>query len=161
EAVPAVPLGPGAEALEVLRIADEVVLAGYVGDVPNLGPLENLHDRVELAGCGEVGQVAGVDQQVRALREPVDLVDGGLGRGGAATSLSGSWEKPMWLSLTWTKEKLSPAGRSCPRPKARDERRPPPTVQTRPVPAQAMHSRNPRRSMPSASQSPLLHSVIS
>jgi RNA polymerase sigma-70 factor (ECF subfamily) len=55
--------------------------------------------------------------------------------------------KPIWLSLICTKV-ISPLGSPvCPGlPNARELSRPPPTVQTTPVPAQAMHSRNPRRS---------------
>src|SRR5258707_132699 len=56
--------------------------------------------------------------------------------------------KPMWLSLIWTKVKSLPLAISAalaapPRPSARGT--PPLTVQTMPVPAQAMHFSNPRR----------------
>ena len=64
--------------------------------------------------------------------------------------LYGSLPNPMWLSLIWTNEKL-PAPPAVPWPKARDERIPPPTDQIRPVPAQAMHFKKPRRSTPSPS----------
>src|SRR5262249_26410074 len=69
----------------------------------------------------------------------------------ARTSGFASPLKPMWLSLIWTKRK-SPAA-SWPVvgwASARDERTPPATVQTSPVPAQVMHSRKPRRLRPSA-----------
>ena len=65
EAVPALALGPLAEPLEVLRpVADDVVLAWHVEDLVDLDPLEDLGDGVELLGRREVGEVAGVDQEV-------------------------------------------------------------------------------------------------
>src|SRR5262249_41902742 len=55
----------------------------------------------------------------------------------------------MWLSLIWIKVKSPlPAARVW-FPKARDDKIPLLTVQASPVPAQAIHSRNPRRSIPS------------
>jgi hypothetical protein len=56
----------------------------------------------------------------------------------------------MWLSLICTKVKSAcPAPRGS-APKTRDDSTPPLTLQINPVPAQAMHSRNPRRSTPSS-----------
>src|SRR5206468_3510490 len=72
----------------------------------------------------------------------------------ARTSGLASPLKPMWVSLIWTKRK-SP-GEPCPLvgwASARDDRTPPATVQTSPVPAQAMHSRKPRRFRPSPADS--------
>ena len=68
EAIPAFPLGFLAESLEVLRVvADDVVLAGHIEDLTGLHPLEDLCDGVELIGCREMGEVAGVDQKVGRL----------------------------------------------------------------------------------------------
>src|SRR5580658_10735707 len=69
-----------------------------------------------------------------------------------ASGLNGL-EKPMWLSLTWTK--LNGAARrvaaAASRPIAAGA--PPASVQTRPAPAQLMHFSNPRRLSPPASSS--------
>src|SRR5262249_5618314 len=74
----------------------------------------------------------------------------------AVTSVFGGRLKPMWLSLIWTKRKslvVAAAGCGSALPALSSTglqpRMPPLTVQNRPVPAQAMHLRNPRRSMPS------------
>src|ERR1700692_2764065 len=69
----------------------------------------------------------------------------------AVTSGLAGLLKPMCLSLICTKLKspLLPALRSAVLANARDTGMPPLMVQTRPVPAHAMHFRNPRRSMPS------------
>src|SRR5690349_16293816 len=72
----------------------------------------------------------------------------------AATSRFGSFEKPMWLSLIWTKVK-SPGAEDAAgaagagSPNVRDDSTPPLTLQTTPAPTHAMHLRKPRRSMPS------------
>ena len=141
--------GPLAEPLEVLAVvADDVVLAGHVEDLADLDPLEDLGDGVELLRLREVGEVAGVDQEVGRLRQRVDPGHGLLERGGHV-ACSASLLKPMWLSLIWTNEK-SAAGRSLSGSgRKRPDGTPPPTVQSTPVPTHAMHLRNPRRSMPS------------
>src|SRR5262249_32955171 len=78
-------LGPLTEPLEVLRaVADDVVLAGHGEDPTDLDPLEDLGDGVELLGGGEVGEVAGVDQEVGSSRQRVDPGHGLLERGGAS-----------------------------------------------------------------------------
>ena len=69
----------------------------------------------------------------------------------AVTSGLAGLLNPMWLSLICTKVKSAPLPASLPWPlaKARDTGMPPLMVQTKPVPAHAMHFRNPRRSTPS------------
>src|SRR3989440_282329 len=69
----------------------------------------------------------------------------------AVTSRLAGLLKPMWLSLICTKLKSPPlpALRSAVLANARDIGMPPLMVQTNPVPAHAMHFRNPRRSTPS------------
>ena len=62
-----------------------------------------------------------------------------------ASGLAG-FEKPMWLSDTWMKEKLASAAFA--EPMRREEGTPPATVQTIPLPAQSMHFRVCRRSSP-------------
>jgi hypothetical protein len=68
----------------------------------------------------------------------------------AGTSGFASLLKPMWLSLICTK--LNPAS-WCPSwfvaPNSRDVGIPPDSVQTNPVPAQAMHFKKPLRAKPS------------
>src|SRR6202034_1260571 len=73
----------------------------------------------------------------------------------AVTSGLAGLLKPMWLSLIWTKVKSPPLPplRCAVLANARDDGMPPLIVQTSPVPAHAMHFRNPRRSMPSLSRS--------
>src|SRR5690242_14145637 len=66
-----------------------------------------------------------------------------------SASLLASPLKPMCVSLICTKLKPRAGSAAEAGLKARDERTPPVTVQTSPVPAQAMHCRNPRRSTPS------------
>ena len=86
----------------------------------------------------------------------------------SATSRFGSRLKPRWLSLTCTKVKLagaaafSPPARPCRLSGSTREqpRMPPLTAQTMPVPAQAMHFRNPRRSTPSLLGSLMIRSFI-
>ena len=56
--------------------------------------------------------------------------------------------KPIWLSLICTKVKPSAADAAKASPRAIPRGTPPETVQTRPVPAQAMHFKSPRRFMP-------------
>src|SRR5208337_4197974 len=67
-----------------------------------------------------------------------------------ASGLAG-FEKPMWLSEIWTKEKLPSAALA--EPIRREAGTPPATVQTTPVPAQSMHLRVCRRSSPPAKSS--------
>ncbi len=67
----------------------------------------------------------------------------------AVTSVFAALLKPMWLSLICTKLK-SPGFPACVfSPKTRDTGTPPARVQISPVPAHAIHCRNPRRSIPS------------
>ena len=149
EAVPAVPFCAFAVALEVqLSVVDgRVVLAGHVEDLPAGG--ENLIERVELRRFGGMREVAGVYQEVWGVGGSINLAQCGL-KGCAVTSVFAALLKPMWLSLIWTNEKSDCADVRADSPKAREVGTPPLKVQTRPVPAQAMHLRNPRRSMPSA-----------
>src|ERR1700691_4407034 len=69
----------------------------------------------------------------------------------AVTSGLAGLLKPMWLWVIWTQTKSPPLPplRSAALATARDDGMPPLIVQTSPVPAHAMHFRNPRRSMPS------------
>src|SRR5215831_21042368 len=57
--------------------------------------------------------------------------------------------KPMCVSLICTKLKSRRGSAAVAGRRVRDRRTPPVAVQTSPVPAQAMHCRNPRRSTPS------------
>ena len=61
-----------------------------------------------------------------------------------ASGLNGL-EKPMWLSLTCTKLNGAALRVAAPASSAIPAGTPPARVQTRPVPAQVMHFRNPRR----------------
>ena len=55
---------------------------------------------------------------------------------------------PMWVSLICTKLQLPSSAASAVRgPRLRERGTPPASVQTRPVPVQAMHERKSRRSM--------------
>src|SRR5437588_12784387 len=67
----------------------------------------------------------------------------------AVTSVFAGLLKPMWLSLICTKLKSALFSPRSPRPSACDTGTPPAKVHTRPVPAHAMHFKNPRRSIPS------------
>ena len=58
------------------------MLAGHVEDLADLDLLEDLGDGVELLGRREVGEVAGVDQEIGPLRQGVDPGHGLLERGG-------------------------------------------------------------------------------
>jgi hypothetical protein len=42
------------------------------------GALQNLIERIEFGGFSRVAQVASVDDEIRLLRQSVDLIDGGL-----------------------------------------------------------------------------------
>ena len=59
-----------------------------------------------------------------------------------ATSLFGSFEKPMWLSLIWTKVKSPLPASAVSAPSRRDVSTPPVSVQATPAPTQAMHSQH-------------------
>jgi hypothetical protein len=64
------------------------------------------------------------------------------------TSGLAALSNPIWESLSWAKVSPSASAASaCPISRARGT--PPATVQTSPVPAQAMQRRKPRRSIPS------------
>src|SRR5262245_38445074 len=81
----------------------------------------------------------------------------------ATTSLFASLLNPMWLSLICTKLRSAPAAAdaaSAGRLSVCDLRIPPVIVQRTPVPAQAMHLRKPRRSIPSVSKFCLIMSDI-
>src|SRR5262245_54658893 len=80
EALPARPDTPLAETLkiELAIIAGYVVLAGNIEDLLLSQALQYLIERVKLAGSGQVGKIARVDDEVRLLLEPVDLLDGDL-----------------------------------------------------------------------------------
>jgi hypothetical protein len=67
----------------------------------------------------------------------------------AVTSGFAGLLKPMWLSLIWAKLKPPASLATDCWPNALELARPAPIVHTTPVPAQAMHSRKPRRSIPS------------
>ena len=78
EAVPAVAAGARAERLAILlaRVVDRVVFTGHGEHVRRVQPGQHLLDLIELIGRGQVGEVAGVDHEVRCVAEAVDLVDG-------------------------------------------------------------------------------------
>src|SRR5262249_24734051 len=76
------------------------------------------------------------------------------------TSLFGSLPKPIWLSLIWTNEKSFDSARLTSWPNTRAAGSPPFMVHNRPVPAHAMHFKNPRRSTPSTFEMFFNSSVI-
>ena len=98
-------------------------------------------------------EIAGVQHELR--RNGSALMRAIVSRNVAATSWFAGFLNPMWLSLICTKFSV-PAGAAsagapgvvC--PSARDVSTPPLRDQSTPVPAQAMHFKKPRRSMPSA-----------
>src|SRR5207302_570828 len=101
-------------------------------------PLDVLLEPVELS-LPKVPKAAGPRALIRAMacsKVP-------------SASLLASPLNPMCVSLICTKLKSRAGSAAEAGLKARDERMPPAAVQTRPVPAQAMHCRKPRRSMPS------------
>ena len=63
---PRVP-APNACAVLLAGVVDRVVFAGHGEDVRRVQPGQHLLDLVELVGCGQVGQVAGVDHEVRGV----------------------------------------------------------------------------------------------
>ena len=82
-------------------------------------------------------------------RQGVDPGHGLLERGGHALLVRVLAEPDVAVADLDEREAARPRPARLPWPNARDERTPPPAVQTSPVPAQAMHLRNPRRSTPS------------
>src|SRR5512132_3044879 len=78
EAVPAVSLFAVAVVFEVTSraVVEHVVLAGDVVDTLDLDVLEKLGGGVELLGLGQVGNVAGVNDEGRPRRYRIDLLDG-------------------------------------------------------------------------------------
>src|SRR5436305_356377 len=76
----------GAEAQHAAKAlggdGEGVVLAGDVEALAGPGAAHDLVDGVELRRLGEVGEVAGVDEQVRRRGQSVDAVDGKLEGGG-------------------------------------------------------------------------------
>ena len=71
------PTDSRAEGAPVLlpRVVDRVVFAGHGEDMRRLQAAQHLLHLVELAGGGQVGEVAGVDDEIRCVAEVVDLVD--------------------------------------------------------------------------------------
>ena len=67
----------GAEDAAVLltRVVDRVVLAGHGEHVRRLQAAQHLLRLVELVGGGQVGEVAGVNDEIRCVAEVVDLID--------------------------------------------------------------------------------------
>ena len=128
----------------------DVVLAWHVEDLADLDPLEDLGDGVELLGCREVGEVAGVDQEVGSLRQGVDPGHGLLKRGGHALLVRVLAEPDVAVADLDEREAARPRP---PGALAEDARREDSAADRpeRPVPAQAMHFKNPRRSTPSPS----------
>jgi hypothetical protein len=116
------------------------VLARHV-EHRQAGLLEDLVGVVELLVLGELGDVAGVQDEVGLRRHGFDLRHR-LAEGRPRVGL-GSLAKPMWLSLTCRKVKGVTAdfGAAMAWSRLTELRTPPPTLQTRPVPAQPIHSR--------------------
>src|SRR6185437_13633615 len=64
---------------KLLAIIDRrVVLARHIENLLRLGALEHLVHGVELGGLGLMAQVAGVDDEIRLLRQSIDAVHGSL-----------------------------------------------------------------------------------
>ena len=80
KALPGLAGGRFAEALEkqFAVVAGDVVFAGDIEHFLLTKALEDLVQRVKFGGLGKVGEVAGVENQVRLLDGGVDLVDGHL-----------------------------------------------------------------------------------
>ncbi|GAB4721756.1 hypothetical protein MOKP126_12920 [Mycobacterium avium subsp. hominissuis] len=78
EAVPAVTGRTRPEDAAVLlpRVVDRIVLAGHGEHVRGLQRAHHLLGLVELLGRGQVGEIAGVDDEIRGVAQVVDLVDG-------------------------------------------------------------------------------------
>jgi hypothetical protein len=78
EAVPAVASTARAEHLPIplARVVGGVVLARHREHVRRVQLTQHLLDLIELLRCGEVSQIAGVDDEVRRVAEVVDLTDG-------------------------------------------------------------------------------------
>src|SRR5580692_9584323 len=151
EAVPTVALRALAVAFQILLavIHRRVMLAGHIENLTGLGGLQQLVHGVEFPGLGRVAEVASMNDELRRPRQGVDLIHGGLQRAGYVRICG--LLNPMWLSLICTKVISpldSPAWAGF--PNAREVRTPLPRVHTMPVPAQAMHSRNPLRLIPSS-----------
>jgi hypothetical protein len=102
---------------------------------------EDLVGVVELLVLGELGDVAGVQDEVGLAG--MALIFATASRKVARASGLGSLAKPMWLSLTCRKVKGVTAdfGAAMAWSRLTELRTPPPTLQTRPVPAQPIHSR--------------------
>src|SRR5262249_35846455 len=81
EAVPALTLGAFAEPVEIFRIADQIVFARHVEDLPCPDTLQDLGDSVKFPVRREMSEVAGMDDEVRLLRKRVDLAHCLLERG--------------------------------------------------------------------------------
>src|SRR5262249_31575995 len=65
------------EALEIEFgvVAGDVVLAGYIEQLFLAKALEDLIQRVKFAGLRQVGQIAGVKNEIRLVDSGVDLID--------------------------------------------------------------------------------------
>src|SRR5437899_1746220 len=134
-------------------VEEHIVFAGHVEDAFRLHALQNFRDRIEGARLLPVRLIARMKHEGGGRPQPVhtvdDLLEGGRG------VLFASPLKPTCVSLICTKVKL-PAAASAAEASviSRDDITPPAAAQTTPVPAQAIHWRNPRRSnrsMPSSS----------
>src|SRR4051812_11094700 len=93
EAVPAVAGSRGTECLTVLLpvVVDGVVFAGDGEHAAGLQFAHHLLDLVELARGRQVGQVAGVHDEIRAVGQRVDLADR-FGEGVLDRGVSGALE---------------------------------------------------------------------
>jgi hypothetical protein len=80
EALPGLAAGGFAEAFEIqfAVVAGDVVFAGDIEHFLLTKAFEDLVEGVEFGGLGKVGEVAGVENQVRLADGGVDLVDGHL-----------------------------------------------------------------------------------
>jgi hypothetical protein len=77
KAVPSVANGAGAERVSILlpRVVDRVVLSGDGENVRGLEAAHHLFHLVELLRAGQVGEVPGVDDEIRCVTEVVDQID--------------------------------------------------------------------------------------
>ena len=153
EAVPAVALRAAAVALaiELRLLVDDVVLAGDVMHV-ELGLRDDLVGVVELGGLRQMRDVAGVDHERRLRRQRLDAADGLLQRA-LGVGIGGLVEAHVAVADLQEGEALALPRPSPGRPGRASAARRPTTVQSRPVPAQVMHSRTLRRVVPSPLQS--------
>jgi len=113
--------------------------------------LEHLLEAVELGGVREMREIAGVQQELRRVRQCVDARNRFAKRG--RDVLVRGFLKPMWLSLIWTKFNVPGEAVRARSPcrsesaEAREVSTPALSDQSTPVPAQPCISKA-RRSMP-------------